>query len=130
MTSMYELMVVSYFSAAHRLKDFKGNCERLHGHNWKVEIYITASSLDNTGLVLDFGIIKEKLQEVLKQLDHQYLNELPPFIDQNPSSEIIARFVFNEMAIKLDVPGVRVDKVAVWESENTCAAYSRTPSFQ
>ncbi|HIC92615.1 MAG TPA: 6-carboxytetrahydropterin synthase QueD [Syntrophaceae bacterium] len=122
---MYELKVVSHFSAAHRLKDFEGNCERLHGHNWKVEVYVTSSSLNKVGLVLDFGIIKQKTQEVLKELDHQYLNELPAFAHQNPSSENIAQFIFDKLNKSLDTPNVHISKVAVWESENACAAYSK-----
>jgi len=122
---MYELKVISHFSAAHRLKDFKGNCERLHGHNWKVEVYVTSSSLNKVGLVLDFGIIKQKTQEVLKGLDHQYLNELPAFAHQNPSSENIAQFIFDELNKSVDTVNVQVSKVAVWETENACAAYSK-----
>lgn len=122
---MYELKVISHFSAAHRLKDFKGNCERLHGHNWKVEVYVTSSSLNKVGLVLDFGIIKQKTQEVLKGFDHQYLNELPAFAHRNPSSENIAQFIFDELNKSVDTVNVQVSKVAVWETENACAAYSK-----
>jgi len=122
---MYELKVISHFSAAHRLKDFKGNCERLHGHNWKIEVYVTSSSLNKVGLVLDFGIIKQKTQEVLKGLDHQYLNELPAFAHRNPSSENIAQFIFDELNKSVDTVNVQVSKVAVWESENACATYSK-----
>lgn len=122
---MYELRVVSHFSAAHRLKDFEGNCERLHGHNWKVEVYVTSSSLNKVGLVLDFGIIKQKTQEVLKGLDHQYLNKLPAFTHRNPSSENIAQFIFDKLNKSLDTLNVHVSKVAVWESENACASYSK-----
>ena len=122
---MYELKVISHFSAAHRLRDFKGNCERLHGHNWKVEVYVTSSSLNKVGLVLDFGIIKQKTQEVLKGLDHQYLNELPAFAHRNPSSENIAQFIFDELNKSVDTVNVQVSKVAVWETENACAAYSK-----
>ena len=82
---MFELIVHRDFSAAHSLRGYKGNCERLHGHNWKVEIRLEAKELDALGMVMDFREVKKAANEVLSRLDHSYLNELPEFQSENPS---------------------------------------------
>jgi 6-pyruvoyltetrahydropterin/6-carboxytetrahydropterin synthase len=120
---MYELKVISQFSAAHRLENFYGKCEALHGHNWKVEVFLTGDRLDEAGLVKDFGEIKARTREVLEELDHKYLNELPDFRQQNPSSENLARLLFERLGQVLDRDGVQVSRVSVWESDNACASY-------
>ncbi|MBM4287729.1 MAG: 6-carboxytetrahydropterin synthase QueD [Deltaproteobacteria bacterium] len=120
---MYELKVVTHFAAAHRLDNFYGKCEALHGHNWKVEIFVSADSLDETGLVLDFGKIKSKAKEVLSEFDHTFLNELPAFRDQNPSSENLARHLFERLGSAINDQRVRVTRVGVWESDHTSASY-------
>ncbi|MFH1138065.1 MAG: 6-carboxytetrahydropterin synthase QueD [Pseudomonadota bacterium] len=124
---MYELKVVSRFAAAHNLRNFYGKCEDLHGHNWLVEVFVRSDQLDNAELVMDFGIMKKHLGEVLDEIDHKYLNELPFFQENNPSSENIARFIFTRLAPKLNQGPVRLYKVAAWESENSCAAYIPEP---
>jgi len=121
---MYELKVVSRFAAAHNLRNFYGKCEDLHGHNWKVEVYVTADRLDEAGLVLDFGAIKKHLNEVLDGLDHKYLNELEFFKENNPSSENIARYIFERLAPRINGDSARLARVSAWESETSCAAYS------
>jgi 6-pyruvoyltetrahydropterin/6-carboxytetrahydropterin synthase len=120
---MYELKIISQFAAAHCLREFKGKCEHLHGHNWKVEVYLQALNLDRTGLVKDFGEIKEITGEVLNGLDHKYLNDLPPFQQENPSSENIARYLFRELSRRLNDARIRTSKVSVWESDTSCASY-------
>lgn len=120
---MYELKVVTQFAAAHRLNNFYGKCEALHGHNWKVEIFVTADSLDEAGLVLDFGKIKSQARELLDEVDHTFLNELPAFQNQNPSSENLARYLFERLSSALNDQRVQVTRVAVWESDHTSAAY-------
>jgi 6-pyruvoyltetrahydropterin/6-carboxytetrahydropterin synthase len=120
---MFELKIVTQFAAAHRLRNFKGKCEQLHGHNWSVEVYVRADRLDETGLVKDFGEIKAVTHEVLNGLDHQYLNELAPFLQDNPSSEHIARYLFNKLEGRLNDDRVRVSRVSVWESDTSCATY-------
>ncbi len=121
---MYELKVVTQFAAAHRLENFYGKCESLHGHNWKVEIFVTADTLDDAGLVLDFGKIKTHAHHVLERIDHTYLNELPAFQHINPSSENLARYLFDELSGSLNDGRVKISRVAVWESDTTSAAYS------
>lgn len=120
---MYELKIITHFSAAHRLENFYGKCEALHGHNWKVEVYLLGDRLDEAGLLKDFGEIKARANEILQEIDHKYLNELPAFRHQNPSSENLARYLFERLASVLNGKGVRVSKVSVWESENSCASY-------
>jgi 6-pyruvoyltetrahydropterin/6-carboxytetrahydropterin synthase len=120
---MYELKIVTNFSAAHRLENFYGKCESLHGHNWKVEVFIQGDRLDEAGLVRDFGVVKAKAREVLAEFDHQYLNELPAFSQQNPSSENMARYLFGRLGAVLNDGGVRVSRVSVWESDTSCASY-------
>jgi len=119
---MYELHVNSRFAAAHNLRGYKGACERLHGHNWRVEAVLTAGKLDEMGMVADFRDLKKALGEILDDYDHRYLNELPQFEKANPTTENIARFIAESLAGKLP-DGVTVRSIAVWESENCCARY-------
>ena len=120
---MYELKIVTDFSAAHRLNNFYGKCESLHGHNWKVEVFLLGDRLDDAGLVKDFGVVKAKAREVLGEFDHQYLNDLPAFREQNPSSENLARYLFERLGTALNNDNVRVSRVSVWESDTSCASY-------
>ena len=123
---MYELKVTQHFSAAHNLREFGGRCENLHGHNWFVEAVVRAEELDKIGLALDFGLLKKHLKAVLEILDHNYLNDLPDFKSQNPSSENIARFIFQRLAplVERETGGrARLYSVAAWESENASATY-------
>jgi 6-pyruvoyltetrahydropterin/6-carboxytetrahydropterin synthase len=123
----YTLTVRSSFSAAHRMLEHEGNCERLHGHNWRVEITVESEVLDSRGIALDFRVMKTALNEILSRLDHRYLNEVPPFDGKNPSSENIARLIFEEMEGAVPPP-VRMVRAAVWESEDAWAEYSRPRS--
>lgn len=120
---MFELKIITQFAAAHHLRDFKGKCEQLHGHNWKVEVFVRADQLDSAGLVRDFGEIKSVTREVLNGLDHRYLNELSPFQQENPSSEHIARYLYQQLSRLLNDERARVSKISVWESDTSCATY-------
>ena len=120
---MYELTVTSHFSGAHRLRYLHGKCEDLHGHNWKVEVFITSGKLNKEGVVMDFTVLKQKVEKVLKSLDHTYLNDLPYFSGQEPSSENIARYIFDKLKVELKGFSVKMTKVSAWESENSCATY-------
>ena len=120
---MYELKIISQFAAAHRLRNFKGGCERLHGHNWKIEVHVTGNKLEDNGLLIDFRDIKEATGKVLDKLDHRFLNELEPFKTINPSSENIARHIFNSLSSEFNNKEVRIAKVTVWESDSACAGY-------
>ena len=120
---MYELKVITHFSAAHQLRDFKGPCEALHGHNYKVEVCVTSDTLDKAGVAIDFGALKACVGHIMDRLDHKFLNDLEPFKNQNPSSENIARYVSEEVTLLLENPDARVSGVTVWESESSCATY-------
>lgn len=121
---MYRLTIHTHFAAAHNLINYQGDCENLHGHNWKVEVTVAARELDKAGLGIDFKLLKKETNRVLDQLDHTYLNELAPFREVSPSSENIARHLFEELGKVLNSDNVTVEKINVWESDNACASYS------
>jgi len=116
---MYSIKVEAYFSSAHNLRGYKGKCESLHGHNWKVEAVVSQRPLGKDGMVMDFTILKTKLKRILEKLDHRYLNKIPYFKRINPTSENIAKYVF--VVLKKTIP--RLSAVTVWESENSAATY-------
>jgi 6-pyruvoyltetrahydropterin/6-carboxytetrahydropterin synthase len=120
---MYELRVVTRFAAAHQLRMVGSKCENMHGHNWKIEVYVTGDKLNAGGVLVDFGEIKVQLAEVMKKLDHKYLNELDYIPDGKPSSENIAYFVATELQSKIDNSSARVSRVTAWESDDACATY-------
>lgn len=119
---MFELKITDHFAAAHQLKMVAEKCENLHGHNWKVEAYVVGDALNAAGVLVDFGELKAYLDDIMNRLDHKFLNELSLF-DGNPSSENIAKYIADELQVSLPDDGVRVSRVAVWESENACATY-------
>jgi len=120
---MYEITILSHFSGAHRLRYLHGKCEELHGHNWKVEVSVVSDRLNQEGVVIDFNILKQKLEKVLKLLDHTYLNDLPFFSRKEPSSENIAKYIFDKMNGELKRHHGILRKVTAWESETSCATY-------
>jgi 6-pyruvoyltetrahydropterin/6-carboxytetrahydropterin synthase len=120
---MYEVKIVTQFAAAHRLENFYGKCESLHGHNWKVEVFLVGNSLDNAGLLMDFGVVKARTKEVLDEIDHKYLNELPAFQNRNPSSENLAQYLYERLGEVFNRDGVKIHRVNVWESDSSCASY-------
>ena len=120
---MYELKIITEFSAAHNLRNFRGKCEALHGHNCKVEVVISGRDLDESGVVLDFAEVKAATSEIMSEIDHRYLNDLPFFTEHNPSSENIARYIFQRLQEKIDNDRVRIRRVTAWESQDACATY-------
>ena len=114
---MYELMVEESFDAAHALRGYQGPCENLHGHTWKVQVFLRGEKLNKIGIMTDFKEIKQALKAVLDRFDHSNLNDLPEFKKQNPSSENLAKLIFK--TVKL----AGLAKVTVWESATTCASY-------
>lgn len=125
---MYELKVVTRFAAAHQLKMVTEKCENLHGHNWRVELFVAGPELNDAGVLMDFGLLKKHLAGVIDSLDHKFLNELNFFNSENPSSENIARFIALEMQEKLSNSPVEVSRVSVWESDDACATYYHSNS--
>ncbi|MBU0687744.1 MAG: 6-carboxytetrahydropterin synthase QueD [Candidatus Margulisbacteria bacterium] len=116
---MFELQVESAFDSAHALRGYKGKCENLHGHTWRVQIFLQGDKLNNIGIMTDFKDIKAVLGKVIDQLDHKNLNDLPQFQKDNPSSENVAKWIYGEL--KKELPGLV--KVSVWESPTSCASY-------
>jgi 6-pyruvoyltetrahydropterin/6-carboxytetrahydropterin synthase len=122
---MYEVSVDETFAAAHNLRGYKGKCENLHGHNYKVRVTLAGSEVDSVGLLYDFVHLKQVIQSVIRSLDHKYLNELSPFDVVNPSAENIARYIYDQTAKQLhQAPnGATVSGITVWESDVTAATY-------
>jgi 6-pyruvoyltetrahydropterin/6-carboxytetrahydropterin synthase len=120
---MFELKVITRFAAAHQLKMVAQKCENLHGHNWKIEVCVAGEKLDAAGILVDFGVVKAHVAEIMDRLDHKFLNELDYFSDSSPSSENIACYVAHSLQGLLDVPGVRVSRVRAWESDDASATY-------
>jgi 6-pyruvoyltetrahydropterin/6-carboxytetrahydropterin synthase len=112
---MYSLTVRDHFDAAHSLRGYDGECSRLHGHTWDVEVTVEGESLDAIGILYDFKRLKADLRTVLEEYDHQYLDEVAPFDAMNATAENLARVVYERLAPGATA-GVRVSEVAVWES--------------
>lgn len=121
---MYEVFVEREFSAAHCLRGYKGKCEELHGHNWLVQVYVGAKELNEIGLGIDFHDVKKAMDVILKELDHKNLNELPYFANDNPSSENIARHIYQRLSGKINSDRVKVTRVRVQETSTSGVYYS------
>ena len=119
---MYTLTVRDHFDAAHSLRGYDGECQRLHGHTWDVEVSIEGTDLDGIGIVYDFKTLKADLRSVLDDYDHRHLNEVEPFDAMNATAENLARVVFERIATLVG-PAVKVTEVAVWESPIARLAY-------
>ena len=117
---MYEIKVRSDFSAAHNLRNYHGKCENLHGHNWKIEALFVYKQLDKNGLAVDFKEVKALLKKALEAFDHSYLNELEGFKKLNPTSENMAKIIFD----MLKKTNKHISSISVWENDNSCATYS------
>ena len=122
---MYEVEIVTSFSAAHRLREYHGKCERLHGHNYRVHIIARADRPGPGGMVIDFGDLKKAAAGVLERLDHSFLNDIPPFVETEPSAENIAAFIFEQVADQLAEKAQLLHSVSVWESDSSRATYIR-----
>jgi 6-pyruvoyltetrahydropterin/6-carboxytetrahydropterin synthase len=122
---MFEIAVEQGFASAHALRNYKGRCENVHGHNWKVRVVIQGEKLDETGMLVDFLDVKSFMGQILDRIDHQFLNEIPPFDVVNPSAENIAEYFYQEMTGKLgDTPvPVRISEVKIWETDIQSATY-------
>jgi len=119
---VFELVVETDFSAAHNLREYKGQCEKLHGHNWKVQVVLKAEKLDKLGMVMDFREVKRVIGEIMNKFDHTYLNELADFKVLNPTTENLSKILYDELKNTLP-PGVKVSRVTTWESERCGAIY-------
>lgn len=122
---MFEVSVDETFAAGHALRGYKGKCENIHGHNYRVRVTLAGGELDRVGLLYDFVHLKQAIQGVIKALDHKFLNEFPPFDVINPSAENIARYFYQQVAEQLrkEPNGARLERVTVWETDVTSAMY-------
>lgn len=119
---MYKIKVQSGFESAHNLRGYKGKCEELHGHNWRVEAKVSAEKVDESGMVIDFADLKKLLSETTAELDHKYLNDIDYFKDVNPTSENIAKYIYETLSKKK--PDLNLEEVTVWETDTSSATYS------
>ena len=124
MSGRYKMKIVTDFAAAHLLRGYPGPCSRLHGHNWKVEVEVIATRLDEIGMGMDFRDIKAATKAVIDQMDHRHLNELPPFDEINPTAENISAYIYRQLATKLNDERVSIHAVTLWETERACVSYT------
>lgn len=123
---MFELTVITDFGAAHRVVDYPGKCNRLHGHNWIVEVTVAGQKLNELGMLVDFKLIKKEVNKLMEELDHHYLNELPQFQNNNPTAEHIAQYIFHELEkSELVSDGITIKAVKVWESLKATVTYTK-----
>jgi 6-pyruvoyltetrahydropterin/6-carboxytetrahydropterin synthase len=121
---MFEISVEETFAAGHSLRNYHGKCEKVHGHNYRVQITLEGEKLNEAGLLMDFVELKRTLHATVERLDHEFLNELPPFDVLNPSAENMARYFHDEVSKALPPQGgVRVACVRLWETDTSIAAY-------
>lgn len=124
MAARYQLKVVTEFASAHTLRNYPGACSRMHGHNWKVELEAVTSQLDDVGMGVDFKVMKQAANEVGDELDHQYLNDLKPFTEINPTAENIAAYMYKEISTRINSDTIKVTALTLWETERACVRYS------
>ena len=123
MPGVFEICVEAQFSAAHSLTGYQGNCARVHGHNWIVEVFVRCLELNDIGIGVDFRDVRKAIKDVINDLDHSCLNEHPEFKNTNPSSENIAKYLYRELREKINSAGVKVSKVKVSETRNAGVYY-------
>ena len=124
MPGQFEVMIERNFSSAHQLRGYKGKCENLHGHNYKIEIYARGRELDNIGLLVDFSELKNAADDIVQYLDHRNINELPPFdVELNPSAENLARYILEKVSARVGDDRVKVYKVRCFETPTSVATY-------
>ena len=121
---MFVLKIVTDFASAHSLRNYPGDCSRLHGHNWQVEVSVCSQVLDDNGIAIDFREIKKQTKLVIKRVDHQYLNEIEPFDVLNPTAENIAKYFFDEVGLLVNNENVKVKDVVIWETPRLAVTYS------
>ena len=121
---MFEVTIEETFAAGHALRNYRGKCENVHGHNYRAEVTLRGAELDAIGLLVDFVELKKVVHAVLDRMDHQWLNDLPPFDALNPSAENMAKYIYDEVSAALRTKeGVRVAAVRLWETDTASAAY-------
>ncbi len=120
---MYDIFIKTHFAGAHHLRNYPGDCENPHGHNWKVKVTVRAAEVDELGMGIDFKVLKKHVNEVIDVLDHKDLNKMPAFAEQNPSSEHIAMFIFDNLKNDLQTDRYHLYSVTVLETDNSGLTY-------
>jgi 6-pyruvoyltetrahydropterin/6-carboxytetrahydropterin synthase len=122
---MFQVSVEETFSAGHALRGYKGKCENVHGHNYRVRVTVEGPQLDAIGLLSDFTHLKHAVREVISILDHQFVNDLEPFKTVNPSAENLAKYFYEQVAARLKnlPPGARITDTVLWETDTSRAQY-------
>ena len=120
---MFDIFIKTHFSGGHHLREYPGNCERPHGHNWKIKVTVRAQQLDKLGMGIDFKVLKQQVNAVVDELDHRDLNEHPAFQDRNPSSEHIAQFLFQQLKSTLTTERYQLHAVEVRETDSSGVIY-------
>lgn len=120
---MFEISVEHGFAAGHALREYKGKCENVHGHNYKVRVTIAGEKLNSAGLLMDFGDLRGEIKRLVETLDHHFLNDIPPFDQLNPSAENLAKYLCEKIEPEANNQGLRVIGVTVWETDTTSATY-------
>ena len=120
---MFEVQVEYSFAAGHALRGYKGKCENVHGHNYKVQLVVAGEQLDATGMLMDFVEVKKNIKGLVERLDHRFLNDVPPFDVLNPSAENIAKYFSDELEPSVRNRGLRIHAVTIWETDTTAATY-------
>lgn len=123
MSATYTLKILADFASAHTLREYPGDCSRMHGHNWKLEVEVTATSLNEHGMGMDFKTIKTATRELAKTLDHRYLNDIPPFDTVNPTAENIAQYFYQNLSTTLNIDTAKISGVTLWETDRACVRY-------
>ena len=121
---MFKLIVKKEFSSAHILHGHPGDCKRMHGHNWLVEAEVQGNNINEIGMVIDFKDIKKKLKEIISMLDHQFLNDLEPFINDNPTAENISKYIYKELSKNINTDNIKVSEIKLWETNNSAVTYT------
>lgn len=120
---MFEISVEETFAAGHALRDYQGKCEKVHGHNYKVLVMVEGEKLDSAGLLVDFVEVKRLLRAVIDRLDHEFLNDVPPFDALNPSAENMAKYFYDEVSQAFPPSPARISSVKIWETDTSTATY-------
>jgi 6-pyruvoyltetrahydropterin/6-carboxytetrahydropterin synthase len=123
---MFHVSVEDTFSSGHALRGYRGKCENVHGHNYRVRVTVEGPALDSIGLLVDFTLLKQVMREIIGRLDHQFINDLDPFRAVNPSAENLAKYFYDEMQLGLKnlPPGARITDAIIWETDTSQAKYS------
>ncbi len=126
---MFEISVDYSFAAGHALRGYKGKCEHVHGHNYKVRVTVAGEELNSIGLLMDFVDLRAAIEALVERLDHRFMNDLEPFDKVNPSAENLAKYLCDELEPQVKTQGLHIQSITVWETDTTSATYRPASDF-